>query len=292
MKLVNMFLAAPLAALVITGFALAADERTVDPTFLYRFVPNVAAKAVGISSPTASYKPLFGEGDTQSKTLQGVTRFGQLEVAAGGKSGLVKYPREENILVILSGSGAVSYGGKTHAVKAEDYVYLPANVEFGLNAAARSGVTAILIGHKIPESMPISTPANIMMANIADVPLVDVDGHPLSSKFRLLMGDTKSTRDKISTGHLMISLFVMEFQPNGTNFPHHHPLQEEIYLVIEGDGEIVAGGGSNGIEQRFPAKVGDAYYYRPNTTVGFYSSARTGRPARVLAVRNNLPPAR
>lgn len=292
MKLSRLFLAAPLA-LLFAGLAIAAeDDRTVDPTFLHRFVPDVAAKTVPISSATAQYKPLFGEGDANAKTLQGVTRFGQLEVAAGGKSGLVKYAREENMLVILKGSGAVSYGGKTYPVKAEDYVYLPANVEFGLNAARNSSVTAILMGYKIPESMKLSTPANIMMANIADVPLVAVDGHPLSSQFRLMMGDTTSTRDKISTGHLMISLFVMEFQPNGTNFPHHHALQEEIYLVIDGDGEIVAGGGSNGIEQRFPAKVGDAYYYRPNTTVGFYSSARTGKPARILAVRNNLPPSR
>jgi mannose-6-phosphate isomerase-like protein (cupin superfamily) len=292
MKLLRPFLAAPLA-LLFSGLAFAAEEeRTVDPTFLHRFVPDVAAKTVAISSPTAKYQPLFGDGDAASKTLQGVTRFGELEVAAGGKSALVKYPREEHMLVILKGSGAVSYGGKTYPVKAEDYVYLPANVEFGLSAAARSSVTAVLMGFRIPEAMPIATPASITMANIADVPLVAVDGHPLSSQFRLMMGDTTSTRDKISTGHLMISLFVMEFKPNGTNFPHHHPLQEEIYLVIDGDGEIVAGGGANGIEQRFPAKVGDAYYYRPNTTVGFYSSSKTDKPARILAVRNNLPPSR
>jgi mannose-6-phosphate isomerase-like protein (cupin superfamily) len=76
--------------------------------------------------------------------------------------------------------------------------------------------------------------------------------------------------------------------PDGTNFPHHHESQEEIYLLLDGTGDMVAGGGSNGVEGKFPAKPGDAYYYRPNTTVGFYASpTASSKPARILAVRNN-----
>ena len=50
----------------------------------------------------------------------------------------------------------------------------------------------------------------------------------------------------------------MDFAPGGTNFPHHHETAEEIYLVIDGEGEMVAGGGTDGIEGRHPAKAGDA----------------------------------
>jgi mannose-6-phosphate isomerase-like protein (cupin superfamily) len=279
-----------------------AQERTVDPTFLHRMLPSVAEQKVGISSPSAHYKPLFGEGDKESATgpasgregrdgLKVVTRYGELAVDRGGRSARVRYPREENILVILDGDGTVSYGGQSHPVRKEDYVYLPAGVEFGLDASASGPVRAVLMGFKIPENMPITVPPKMMVANIADVPLTLVGGHPPSTQYRLLMGDTSSTRDKISTGHLMISLFIMEFTPGGTNFPHHHETQEEIYLLLDGAGEMVAGGGMNGIEGRFPAKPGDAYYYRPNTTVGFYNSAEpSSKPARILAVRNNIAP--
>ena len=35
----------------------------------------------------------------------------------------------------------------------------------------------------------------------------------------------------------------MDFAPGGTNFPHHHETAEEIYLVLDGQGEMVAGAG-------------------------------------------------
>lgn len=269
--------------------ALGAEERSVDPTFIHRFVPVVKEQKVSISSTSAHYRPLFGEGDAASRTLRGVTRFGELRVDPAGRSGLVSYPDEENILVVLGGQGAVSYAGRSTPVRTNDYVYLPAGVEFGLNGGGGSGVRAILMGFKIPRGMPITVPAKIMMANIDDVPLAIVGNHPDSTRYRLLMGDTKSTRDRLATGHLMTSLFVMEFAPGGTNFPHRHETQEETYLVLDGTGEIVAGGGTNGIEGKFRAKAGDAYFYRPNTTVGFYNDTGT-KKARILAVRNNLPP--
>jgi mannose-6-phosphate isomerase-like protein (cupin superfamily) len=284
----NIKWSAATALLLFALPAAATEERAVDPTFLHRFVPKVAEKTVAISSASAHYRPLFGEGDKDSRTLRGITRFGELRVDAGGRSARVSYPREENILVILEGEGTVSYVGQPTTVRANDYVYLPAGVEFGLNGG-RSGVRAILMGYKIPQNMPITVPAGIMKANINDVPLVTVGNHPPSTLYRLLMGDTKSKRDKLSTGHLMVSLFVMEFAPGGTNFPHHHETQEEIYLMLDGKGEMVAGGGMDGIEGRFRAKPGDAYFYRQNTTVGFYND-KGGKPARILAVRNNVPP--
>ena len=80
----------------------------------------------------------------------------------------------------------------------------------------------------------------------------------------------------------------MNFAPGGTNFPHHHDREEEIYLVLDGDGDMVAGGGTDGVEGRHPAKAGDAYFFRLNCTVGFYGTA--GAPkARILAVRSLYP---
>ena len=52
------------------------------------------------------------------------------------------------------------------------------------------------------------------------------------------------------------SFFWMDFAPGGTNWPHHHEAAEEIYLVIDGQGEMVAGSGMDGVEGRYPAKAG------------------------------------
>jgi hypothetical protein len=73
-----------------------------------------------------------------------------------------------------------------------------------------------------------------------------------------MIGDTRSTRDKIAAAHVLTSLFIMEITPDGTNQPHHHDREEEIYLLLEGTGDMVAGGGVNGVEGRYPATPGDA----------------------------------
>jgi hypothetical protein len=88
----------------------------------------------------------------------------------------------------------------------------------------------------------------------------------------------------------LTSLFVMEFDVGGTNFPHHHDREEEIYLVLDGHGDMVAGGGMDGVEGRHPAQVGEAYFFRLNCTVGFYNGCAAGEPkSRILAVRSLYP---
>jgi len=82
----------------------------------------------------------------------------------------------------------------------------------------------------------------------------------------------------------------MEFAPGGTNFPHNHEREEEIYLLLSGTGDMVAGGGMDGLEGRHPARPGDAYFFRLNCTVGFYASTQPGsETARILAVRSLFP---
>ena len=116
-----------------------------------------------------------------------------------------------------------------------------------------------------------------------------VEGHPTSVLYKLLIGPRTGTRDAIDQAYVMVSLFWMDFAPGGTNFPHHHEVAEEIYLVIDGEGEMVAGGGMDGIEGRHPAKAGDAYYFRANSTVGFYNQNKPDAKAHILAVRSLIP---
>ncbi len=148
----------------------------------------------------------------------------------------------------------------------------------------------IVMGFRLPSGETVKPPAHLMIANLADVPKQTVASHPASTLFQLLLGTTESKRDRLAASRVVTSLFVMEFDPGGTNFPHHHDREEEIYLVLDGQGDMVAGGGLDGIEGKHPAKVGDAYFFRLNCTVGFYSRTLPGQPkARILAVRSLYP---
>ena len=145
------------------------------------------------------------------------------------------------------------------------------------------------MGFRLAPGEIASSPEKLLIANVEDVKKQVVEGHPPSTLYQLLMGDTKSTRDRIAAGRVLTSLFVMEFTPGGTNVPHHHEYEEEIYLVLEGGGEMVAGGGISGIEGKYPARAGDAYFFRLNCTVGFYSSSLSPTKTRILAVRSLFP---
>ena len=272
-----------------SGASLRAEDHPVDPTFLHRFIPDVQEKKMDVSTGTCHYKPIFGEGDSDTSIVRGVTRFGEITVDPGGKSSALSYSREEQVYVVLEGKGSLLYGDQVIPVRENDFMYLPPDVTHGILNPSSQTCRIIVMGFKIPPGEIISPPAKPQLANIDQVSKQVVEGHPPSTLYQLLMGDTKSTRDLIAAGHALTSLFVMEFAPGGTNFPHHHEYEEEIYLVLEGSGEMVAGGGISGIEGKYPARAGDAYFFRLNCTVGFYSNNSTSAKARILAVRSLFP---
>jgi hypothetical protein len=66
-------------------------------------------------------------------------------------------------------------------------------------------------------------------------------------------------------------------------------MEEEIYYILRGHGDMVAGGGADGNEGRYPATEGDVFFIRLNATVGFYSGSHGGDHDLVLAVRSRFP---
>jgi len=274
--------------LLTTPCLLCAQERTVAPTWLHRNVANVPEKSTDITTPSCHYKPLFGAGDSETRIVRSVARFGEVTLDAGGHCKEVSYPAEEQIYYILAGNGDVSYGGKKSRVKKADFMYFPPQVRHGMENASSSPLHFVLMGFDIPHSVTVpEPPAKLQIANANDVRLESVSGHPKSTQYRLLIGGSKATRDKIDCATVVTSLFLMRFAPGGTNFPHHHDMAEEIYLILDGHGNIVAGGGQNGIEGLHPSGPGDAYFFRLNSTVGFYNTGKTR--AHILAVRSWYP---
>jgi mannose-6-phosphate isomerase-like protein (cupin superfamily) len=271
---------------LLLSCALAAGQlRSVDPTFLHRDIPDVSPKMADVTSDSCEYRPLFGQGDSETTIVRGVARFGQITIAPAGSCKPVDYSAEEQAYVLMDGDGQLHYGGDTSPVKRHDFMYLPAGVEHWLANTSTSPMHVFVMGFKIAAGTP--PPPKLQIANYDEVGKQNVSGHPDSVVYQLLMGGVKSKRDRIAAGHLLTSLYIMEFKPGGTNFPHHHEAEEEIYVLLDGTGDMVAGSGTNGLEGRFPSKAGDAYFFRLNCTVGFYNSNR--EPAHILAVRSIFP---
>jgi mannose-6-phosphate isomerase-like protein (cupin superfamily) len=281
---------AMLVVLLVAGLGapwLHSDERKIDPTFLYRDATAVKAKPSDLTTAACRYKPLFGQGDADASAVVGIARYGEAVIDPNGACAPVQYPDEDQVYVVLDGKAAVKYGNETVSLNKEDYLYLPSTVPHTLSNSSGSPLRVVVMGFNIKGFEKTPLPPHPLKANIEDVPTGLVSGHPSSTLYRLLMGDVESKRDRLAAGHVLTSLFLMEIAPGGTNFPHHHEREEEIYLVLSGHGDMVAGGGMDGLEGKHPAKTGDAYFFRLNCTVGYYSAPNV--KSRILAVRSWYP---
>ena len=276
---------------IVIGLAAGSMLLAADPTFLHRYLPDVppADGDLTANSHGAQYRPAFGVGDSQARQLRGIARYGELTVGPGGQSAMVSYPAEEQIYYILEGSGTLLYGDQRVSVKKNDFMYLPVDVSHGMANESAQPVRLLVMGFKIPRGTQVAPTPKLMLANSEDVGLQILSGHGPTAQFKLLMGTTESKRDKLAAASQMVSLFIMDFAPGGTNIPHHHDMEEEIYYILRGHGDMVAGGGEDGNEGRHPAREGDAYFIRLNTTVGFYSGTKSGDHDLVLAVRSRYP---
>jgi mannose-6-phosphate isomerase-like protein (cupin superfamily) len=261
---------------------LHAQERKVDPTFLHVDTNTAAEKPSDITTATCHYKPLFGDGASKFGG-SGLARYGEAIVDPKGACTAVQYPQEDQIYVVLDGSGSARYGSEDVTLKKEDFLYIPATVEHALTNKSPAPLTVVIMGFSTKGYDVPPLPAHALKDNIENVPLTLVSGHPDSTHYRLLLEDATGPDGRIAAGRVATSLFLMEIDPGGTNFPHHHVRQEEIYQVLSGQGDQVAGSGMNGVEGRYPAKPGDAYFVRANGTIGFYSAP--GVHSRILCVR-------
>ena len=275
---VMMFFCAPLVH---------ANDRKIDPTFLYRDSSTVVEKKSDITTKTCHYRALFGHGDSDTSVVVGVARYGEAVIDPDGVCSSVQYPDEDQVYVVLEGTGSLKYGDTIVSLKKEDYLYIPSTIAHALSNKSDMPLTVIIMGFRTKGFEKTQPPPQPLKANIEDVPTTTVSGHPDSTRYRLLMGDVDSKRDRIAGGRVLTSLFLMEIAPGGTNFPHHHEREEEIYLVLSGHGMMIAGSGMDGIAGRHPAKAGDAYFFRLNCTVGYYSGANV--KSRILAVRSWYP---
>jgi mannose-6-phosphate isomerase-like protein (cupin superfamily) len=276
--------------LLAIGPCLLAQERKVAPTWLHRYVPEVHEYRMDLTTSSCHYLPIFGEGDSEPRAAQSVARFGELTVDAHGACESIEYPRQEELYFILNGSGVLHYAEESHALRMNDFTYISPTVRHNLSNSSDQPFRVVVMTFKIPTDVPIAPPpAKPAVGNLDDLKEQTVEGHPTSVLYKLLIGPHTGTRDRINAAYVVADLFLMDFAPGGTNFPHHHEVAEEIYLVLDGEGQMVAGGGMDGMQGLHPAKGGDAYYFRPNCTVGYYNRNARDAKAHILAVRAFVP---
>jgi mannose-6-phosphate isomerase-like protein (cupin superfamily) len=269
--------------------ALLAQEKKIEPTWLYRDVSVLREHPIDLTSSSCHYTPIFGEGDVESRLPKSVTRFGELIVDAHGTCQSVQYPRQEELYFVRDGSGVLHYGDQSHPLLRNDFTYVPPTVSHSVSNSSNQPLHLVVTTVQVPADTPLSQPAKLEVANLEEIKEQTVGGHPKSVLYKLLIGPRTAARDRINAAYAVADFFLMDFAPNGTNFPHHHEVAEEIYFVLDGEGKMAAGGGMDGIEGLHPAKSGDAYYFRPNCTVGFYNQNKPDAKAHILAVRVLAP---
>jgi len=250
------------AASVLGGLLLAlapagAAEREIDPTYLYRDSNKAPEKPSDVTTASCHYRPLFGAGEKQTPVLGSVARYGIVDIDPHGSCKPVQYADEEQLYVVLKGGGEAAYGTDKVALKTEDFLYLPATVKHGLANPTGAPMKVVIMGFHTKGTRVAPLPPKPLKDNIQNVPIEYVGGHPDSSHFRLLTGDAPQTRNRFNVGYVVTSLFLMEIDPSGTNFPHHHPGMEEIYLVMS-EGEF-----RHGDSGWFSPGIGGSFYNPP-----------------------------
>jgi mannose-6-phosphate isomerase-like protein (cupin superfamily) len=233
---------------------------------------------------------MFGTGDDSSGIVKGINRFGHLTIDSGGNSNIVKYSDEEQVLYVLDGTGILQYDNEKVPVSKNDFIYIPVGTKYGFSNPRERSLKVFVMGFKILPGTVIRPTSKLMIANADEVPFQVLDSHGPTTQFQLLMGTTESTRDRLAATYQVTSLFIMDFAANGTNIPHRHDKEEEIYFILRGQGDMVAGETAEGKKSLHSSKEGDAYFFSPKTLIGFYSGNKEGEEhARILAVRFKYP---
>ncbi|MFY9949157.1 MAG: cupin domain-containing protein, partial [Candidatus Sulfotelmatobacter sp.] len=223
-------------------------DRKIDPTWLHRYVPQLNETRADLASPTCHFKAIFGKGDADDRTLQSVDRFAEVTLNAHGNCQTVLYDRVEEIYFVLQGKTDLHYGNQTYAMRPNDFTYLAPGLKHSIANSSDQPAQVLVMSFKVPERISINTPSpQPKIVNLDNVKEETVEGHPTSVLYKLLLGPRNGKRDAIDDAYVVTSFFWMNFAPGGTNFPHHHETAEEIYLVLDGDGEMVAGSGMDGI---------------------------------------------
>ena len=117
-----------------------AQDRTVDPTWLHRFLPNVVEVKADLTSATCHNRTIFGAGNSDDRILRSVSHFAEVTIDAHGSCQSVQYDRQEEIYFVTQGTGLLQLGDETRPLRANDFTYLAPGVKHGISNNAEPGL--------------------------------------------------------------------------------------------------------------------------------------------------------
>lgn len=254
--------------------------------YLEKSVSSISEETSEISNSSTHYKSIFSIEDDEVNAIE---RFAHVAIDPKGKTKSIDFKGLEYVYYVLEGTGTLQYDKEEVPISKDDFFYVPQDKKHAFENAREDTLNILMMAFRIPEDSEGGS-KEVQIANTGKVQFQEMADHGATSRYKLLMGRTNSRRDRIAAASQMTSLFIIDFFPLGTNIPHTHPREEEIYFILDGKGKMVAGQDPEGHDLYHPAKPGDAFFVGKDTSVGFYSENGEGEEhAKVLAVRFFLP---
>jgi mannose-6-phosphate isomerase-like protein (cupin superfamily) len=190
--------------LALLSCDLFSQEWKVEPTWLHRYVPTLS-QGGDLSAMTCRHKSIFGEGDSENRAMISVARFEEVTLDAHGDCPSSLHDHEEEIYFVLEGNVDLNYAGKTYAMRANDFTYLPPGVKHAIANASGSVARILVMGFKIPFSISMEPASQPKIVNLDDVKEETVEGHPTSVLYKLLVGPRTGKRDAIDEAYVETS---------------------------------------------------------------------------------------
>ncbi|HEY1423735.1 MAG TPA: cupin domain-containing protein, partial [Candidatus Acidoferrum sp.] len=190
-----------------------AQERKIEPSWLYRDVTTLHEHQIDLSSSSCHYTAIFGEGDAESRLPFTVARFGELTVDAHGACQAVEYTRQEEIYFVREGNGVLHFGDEQHALAKDDFTYVAPTVRHSISNPSGQQMRLVVATIKIPKDTVLSHPAKLEVANLSELKEQVVGGHPKSVLYKLMIGPHATARDRINAAYNVTDFFLMDFAP-------------------------------------------------------------------------------
>jgi quercetin dioxygenase-like cupin family protein len=162
---------------------------------------------------------LFGSARDCSAFEQRILRF-------AGPSGARREEARDEVLYVLSGSGAVTVGGARHSLATGTAAYVARGADWRVDEADELVLLSVLV----EEPLPAAGPAHAVLELAAE----ETQGATSGRHFRVLVSP--------DAGCASVTQFV-GYIPVGRAPEHFHTYEEVVY-VLEGEGTVHVGGES------------------------------------------------
>ena len=185
---------------------------------------------------------------------------------------------EQNVFYIVGGSGEITAGDKTVALRKDSAIFIPENLEFVMSSTSDDDLTMYVVSEPVPDGFV--PPKAMLSIDEGKVPVrTPMEASPFtlpgaSGHWAHVVRDLFSRADGLAT---IGDLITVDVNPMTMGEPHpHNAGQEEIWVAIDGTSLAFIG---TELRVQHP---GMAYMIRPDESMT-HSNINTGdKPVKFL----------